>query len=504
MKVKVIAKKMRETSGELLVVPVSKNAGLKSENIKALPAPLQQAAKKVAAKREIKFKFGEAFTLDAPRGIKYDAALFVGTGADKKLTDYNIRVLAAKAVKEAKKLKCAKINFAMPQAKNGANDKSWVYHLAVGAQLSGYDFDKYLNAKKRKGAFKVNEFNIISGGVKNAGAILRRAAAVADGVTAARDVTNEPGTSLYPQKLAEFARKTARGIENLSVAVWDEKRLLKEKMRLLYEVGKGSVHKPRFIIMTYTPPKKGVQKRKVVLVGKGLTFDSGGINLKPSAGGMLDLMKLDKGGGAAIVGAMAAIARLKPAFTVIGLIPSAENANDGGSYLPGDIITGRKGVSVEVNNTDAEGRLILADALAYGCELKPTEVIDTATLTGACMVALGQYTSGLLTESDKMAADLQAASERATEDIWRLPMNERVGEGLKSQNADTKNSGGRFGGAISAALFLKKFTDPSFKWAHLDIAGPAFTTKAYDFFSYGGTGVITETLIEYIAPNKLI
>ncbi|GAB4289390.1 MAG: leucyl aminopeptidase [Myxococcota bacterium] len=503
MKLKVIAKDLRGLKSELAVMPVLQSPKFNVEEFLGAPRKLVERIKMLATKRKIEFESGETILIESPEGIDAGFLLLLGVGKTAECDNYTIRTFAARAIKESNELKASTLSFLSPSNTGEELLRRWIYHLAVGALLSTYRFDKYLSEEKRKKYFVPSEFRIISPLVKEADKLIARASVVAESVFIARDIVNEPGSGMFPEKLAEVARKVAMRIPDLSASVWDEKRILKERMNLLYEVGKGSTHKPRFIILEYKPRRKPTTKRKAVLVGKGLTFDTGGINLKPAQGGMLEMMKMDKGGGAAIIGAMAAIARLKPPFPVIGLVPAAENANDGGAYLPGDIIRGRKGITVEVNNTDAEGRLILADALAYACELKPTEIIDTATLTGACMVALGMFTTGLFTPDDEIAKVLEGAASRAAEHIWRLPLTEKVGEGLKTPSADTKNSGGRFGGAISAALFLKKFVDPTIKWAHLDIAGPAFTEKAYEFFSYGGTGVITETLVEFITPNDI-
>jgi leucyl aminopeptidase len=247
--------------------------------------------------------------------------------------------------------------------------------------------------------------------------------------------------------------------------------------------------------MAYRPKKKA--KHHIGLVGKGVTFDSGGLDIKP-AEGMLD-MKVDMSGAAAVLGTMLTIAKLKPDVAVTGYMPCVENGISAESYHPGDVIKSRKGLTVEIFNTDAEGRLILADALDYAqTRDKPDTIIDLATLTGAVIVALGPYTAGLMSNNDKLAEQLREIGTKAGEDFWRLPLNDELFEALKSPIADMKNAGSRMGGSITGALFLKKFVDERVHWAHLDIAGPATMEKEHPYLAKGGTGFGVRTLVDYI------
>ena len=304
-----------------------------------------------------------------------------------------------------------------------------------------------------------------------------------------------PPNDLTPNELAERAKAMAKK-NDLACKILNVRDLERQKMRLHLGVGQGSRNEPRLIHLTYTPDDKNRSDRVVCLVGKGITFDAGGLSLKTSEG-MMD-MKIDMGGAAAVLGAMEAVALVQPRCVVHGIVGAAENMPDGNAIRPGDIIEGKKGITVEVLNTDAEGRLVLADALAYAQDLKPTDLIDLATLTGACMVALGRLTAAAFTDHEEMAADLNAAWKESGESFWRMPLIPELQEQLKSELADIKNIGERWGGAITAALFLKAFVDEGMRWAHLDIAGPVSSTKDHGHVQKGGTGFAVRTLLSYI------
>jgi leucyl aminopeptidase len=317
---------------------------------------------------------------------------------------------------------------------------------------------------------------------------------VAEAVNFARELVNEPAGSLPPRKLAEAAAKMAKE-RGLKCEVLDEKQIEKMGMEGLRAVSRGSEEPPRFIHLTYAP--KGA-KRKVVLAGKGITFDSGGLDLKP-ADGMLR-MKYDMAGAAAVLGTALGLSLLKPKVEVHALVPTTENMPGSRAYKPGDVVKPLNGKTVEIGNTDAEGRVVLADALGYARDLKPDEMIDVATLTGACVIAVGNLAAGLFTEDEAMARGLQTAAARAGEYLWRLPLYEEYKELIKGDIADLKNVGPREGGAITAALFLKEFAQHP-KWAHLDIAGAAFTEKDLPYSPKGGTGFAVRTLLEYLSPS---
>ncbi len=307
---------------------------------------------------------------------------------------------------------------------------------------------------------------------------LVRGAAIGAGVALARELANRPGNHCTPTLFAHEARKMAKA-QGLKIEVLDKKQIEALGMGSFLAVSQGSDEPPRFIVMHYHGAAKS--EPPLVLVGKGVTFDSGGISLKP--GGEMDEMKFDMGGAASVVGTLRAVAELKPKLNLIGVIAACENMPSGRALKPGDVITSLSGQTIEVLNTDAEGRLILCDALTYVERFKPAAVVDIATLTGACVVALGGVRSGLFSTDDSLAAELQAAGDAALDTCWRMPTDDEYDEGLKSNFADVANIAGRAGGAITAAMFLKRFTD-KLRWAHLDIAGTAWKSGA----AKGATG----------------
>jgi leucyl aminopeptidase len=326
---------------------------------------------------------------------------------------------------------------------------------------------------------------------KEANALIRglqRGRAVGSGVLVARECANRPGNFATPSHLASEAKKIGKEF-GMKVEVFDRKDIEKIGMGSFLAVAQGSDEPPRFIVMRYEGA--AATKAPIVLVGKGITFDSGGISLKPGA--EMDEMKFDMGGAASVLGTMRAIGELKPKVNVIGLIASCENMPSGRAVKPGDVVKSLSGQTIEILNTDAEGRLILCDALTYAERFKPAAVIDIATLTGACVVALGHHHSGLFTADDKLAEQLLAASRSALDPIWRMPLDDEYDEGLKSNFADMANIGGRAGGAITAAMFLKRFT-AKYPWAHLDIAGTAWKSGA----AKGATGRPVPLLTQFV------
>ena len=321
---------------------------------------------------------------------------------------------------------------------------------------------------------------------------LARAQAIAAGQQLARDLVNAPAADIYPETLASEAAQLAD--DHLSVTVWDEGRIRDEGMAGIIAVGQGSTRPPRFVHMHYRPD--GTPRRTLVLVGKGVTFDSGGLSLKTSSG--MQTMRCDMAGSAAVIGTMRAIRELRPDVEVHGIFGAAENMNDGGSYKLGDVLTMYSGKTVEIHNTDAEGRLVLADCLAYADKLGADAIVDLATLTGACVVALGNDYVGLFTPDDDLAGQLLAAGDAAGEGIWRMPLPEHYKEQLKGEWGTIKNVGSGGGGAITAALFLKEFVDQT-PWAHCDIAGSAFRDKAFRHVAPGASGAMVPTLVRWIA-----
>ena len=318
---------------------------------------------------------------------------------------------------------------------------------------------------------------------------LTQGQAVAEGVTLARECGNRPGNYCTPTYLASEAKRLGKEFKHLKVEVLDRPALQKLGMGSFLSVANGSDEPPKFIILRYEGAAKS--QAPVVLVGKGITFDSGGISIKPGAG--MDEMKFDMGGAASVLGTFRAVAELKPKVNLIGLIPTCENMPSGTATRPGDVVTSMSGQTIEVLNTDAEGRLILCDALTYAERFKPAVVVDIATLTGACVVALGHIHSGLFSADEALAQSLLSAGQQAQDTAWRLPLDEEYGDSLKSNFADLGNVGGREGGAITAAVFLSKFTK-AYRWAHLDIAGSAWKSGG----AKGGTGRPVGLLTQFV------
>ncbi len=365
--------------------------------------------------------------------------------------------------------------------------------VGEGAGLGAYRFTKYFTGERRPKTELAKVEVLAATGKPSAEA--KRALAlgleIAGAVGVARDAINEPPNVLVPETLARIARGLAKA-HQLKIKVLDKKGIAAAGMNLLYAVGQGSANDARFIHLTYSPRKK---RKKVVFVGKGLTFDSGGLCIKP-APGMGD-MKSDMSGSAAVLGLMDAVARLKPEVEVHGIVGAAENMPDAAAYRPADVFTSLDGKTVEIVNTDAEGRLVLADCLAYAARLKPDLIVDAATLTGAALVALGKTTSAFYATNDELAGWLSSAAREAGESFWRMPLLDELAEQLKSDIADLKHTADRYGGSITAALFLREFVG-KVPWMHCDIAGPVLADRASGISPKGGTGHSVLTFVKLV------
>lgn len=362
---------------------------------------------------------------------------------------------------------------------------------AEGIVRGAYRYDRYLTGdRKPKGGVKSAVVVARRSGKKLTHAV-REGQVVGEAVNLARDLVNGPPNDITATAIANEARRAARAA-GAQCKVWNKKQIRELGMHLLLAVNRGSKEEPRFIHMSYKP--RGAKKR-VVFVGKGLTFDAGGLCLKPPKG-MLD-MKCDMSGAATTIGVVVAAARLELPIEVHGIIGSTDNMTGSDAYRPGDVFPSYDGKTVEIINTDAEGRLVLADALAYSRELSPDYLIDHATLTGACMVALGKWTAGLFSNDDELGELYGEAAGEAGESFWRMPLHEDLRETLKSDIADIKHTGDAHGGAITAALFLQEFVGKT-KWAHCDIAGPAFLDAPHGVHPKGGTGFGVSTGVSFL------
>ena len=387
----------------------------------------------------------------------------------------------------------------------GATPRDLAQALAESAILAAYHWDrKTVPPEKEPGDTHEREkatldaLTVVEKDGRKRAAItkgLDRGERLARAVVYTRDLGNEPPNDMTPARLADEAKKLGKE-HKLGVRVYSRAELERMGMGGILAVGQGSKNEPRLIVMRYNGGR--AKDRPVAVVGKAITFDTGGISIKPSAS--MEEMKFDKMGGCAVFGIMKAAALLKLKVNLIGVVPSAENMPSGDAYRPGDILRSYSGKTIEIINTDAEGRLILADALAWACEQEPREVIDLATLTGACVVALGHTASGAFGDPD-MVARLEEVGASTGDRAWHLPLYDDFGDDMKSQVADIKNSGGRWGGASTAAAFLKFFVHENVPWAHLDIAGTAWVTKSRDYRPVGATGSGVRLVTEYLASR---
>ena len=403
----------------------------------------------------------------------------VGTG-DRSVGD--LRLAAGRAGSEAR----AKGDATVAVALGDLDADQWVA-VVEGLHEGVYRFDKYKAEDSRKAA--PEQIHVL-GAVDDA--LSDRARGVALGRALARDLVNEPADAIYPETLAAVAASLAS--DCIEVDVWDFERIQAAGMGGIEAVGKGSPRQPRLVHLIYRP--SGEARRKVGLVGKGVTYDAGGLNIKSGAG--LQTMRCDMAGAAAVIGVFRALQEIQPDVEVHGIVGAVENMLGGGCYKLGDVLQISNGKTVEVHNTDAEGRLVLADCLSYASCLGLDAMVDIATLTGACIVALGERYTGLFTSDDDLAGALKSAAADAGEDIWSLPLEERYKSKLKAEWADIKNVGGRAAGSITAALFLSHFVENT-TWAHLDIAGPAFSDKPVDHLASGGLGAMVPTLTRWVS-----
>jgi leucyl aminopeptidase len=439
---------------------------------------------------DFKGKVNETLVVYTTSRGRTSRLVLVGLGERKNVSTERYRRAAAAAAKRAQSLRAKTLTLLLPRNVRSLDQS--VFALAEGALLSLYKYDKYIS-RKEDNASTIESISILAEGTSNLRAgntAVEKARIVCEATSLARDLGNAPGNELYPQTLADAAQKSARGA-GYSITVLDEQEIDALGMGGVLGVSRGSAHSPRFIILEYGP----ANKRPVVLVGKGVTFDSGGISIKPSAG--MAEMKMDMSGAAAVIGTFEAVARLKLSVHIVGLIPAVENLPSGNAIRPGDILRHHNGKTSEVDNTDAEGRLILADALAYAAKFKPQAVIDLATLTGAVVVALGHHATGMMGNDPELMKKLKRAGDSTYERVWELPLFEEYEKQIKSDIADVKNTGGRWGGAITAGLFLKKFIG-NYKWIHLDIAGTAILEENSDYAFKGASGVGVRLLTELL------
>lgn len=485
---------------DVLVLPVFDNdLGGKKSTAQALlraDKKLKGLLLKSAAQEGFKGKAEQTFVFQAHGRLPAGRVILVGLGARARFTPETLRLAAGRAVKAASKVKAKTAVVQLPVVREL---EASLRAVVEGFGLGAYRYDRWRTQHKDNGASKTDKVQLVlPDGVKKEKAHDETIALAKEVVTAtnwARDLVNEPAGTMTPALLADEAKKMAKEV-GLNIAIGDRKKIEELKMGMFLGVARGSVEEPRLVHLSWVPKDAEAAKQPpVCIVGKAITFDSGGLSLKPSDA-MMD-MKTDMAGSAAMLGAMRVIAHLRPPFPVHGFFGACENMPSGHAYRLGDVLTSRIGKTVEITNTDAEGRLVLGDMLAWANEQKPAALIDLATLTGACIIALGNYITGAFGEDDQLMFEVLESGRAAGEELWRLPVTELQKDALKSEIADMKNAGERAAGATNAALFLKEFVGDT-PWVHLDIAGPSQSPKERGYLSKGATGVGVRTLTEMI------
>jgi len=482
-------------ASDLLVLPVFLDAFAKASNntsLSPLPAALQKSLRPLLLQEKFSGKAEQSFLLHMPQGLPQPRLLLLGMGEAKLFQNNKLRHLLGQLVHMAPKLNAPTLSILWPEAFCLA-DK--MQAAAEGAVLGTYCFDKWKSQKEPSCALKSLQFvcKPKASSLRALQSAVRLGQCIAHAQNWSRALTNEPAHSMTPTALAKAAKTMARK-HGLKARVFGRSELERMRMGMFLAVAQGSALEPQLIELRYEPKVPAHKKRKPLYwVGKAVTFDSGGLSLK-SHDGMMGMHK-DMAGAAAIMGAMQVVATLRPPFPVVALLGACENMPSHKAFRPSDILTSRMGKTVEVSNTDAEGRLIVGDLLCMAAENKPQAIVDLATLTGACMVALGKFTAGLFCNNETLAAQVERAAKQAGEPLWRLPLCELLREGLKSDVADLKNtSDSYYGGAINGALFLREFVKET-PWAHLDIAGPSRSPHASWGMHKGATGFGMRSLV---------
>ncbi|MCH2169998.1 leucyl aminopeptidase [Myxococcota bacterium] len=503
MKVTVDSRNPVDANADLLAILLaeqSKSRRRVPPRLAAIDRALGGAITRVMDSGDFRGKRDQTCTLYPPKStsLKATRILLIGLGDAEGIEPETLRAAAGRAIQQASSRSARRVALLVPLIRKSSADQIG-QTLAEGAVLAAYRFDRY-QTQNRDSQPAVQSLSIKierSEDLRDARAGAARGLVLAESQNLARDLSNEPGNALPPLELARRAVKMAKEV-GLKAKVMRVPELRRRKMGAILAVGEGSVNPPCLIVLEHVPSKRGSKRTQkspsICWVGKGITFDSGGISIKPSAA--MDEMKHDMSGAAAVVGAMRACALLDVPRHVVGIIAAAENMPSGTAYRPGDVVTSLSGKTIEVLNTDAEGRVVLADALHYArTEYDPVAMVDLATLTGACVVALGKWATGLFTNDDELSNRIQLAAAETGERVWPMPLFDEHRKAVKSQIADVKNTGGRDAGASTAAAFLANFVGKT-PWVHLDIAGTGWTNKGGPYQRSGGTGVGVRLLLE--------
>jgi leucyl aminopeptidase len=454
--------------------------------------------KKVTANSRFEAKKKQILTILAPEGLQYEQLILVGLGKGKELDAISYEEVGGVIVGELNRLGANQAGILCHEVRGcKLNEQEAALHLATGIKLKSYRFDKYKTKQTQKDKASLEQVTIAVNETREVISAFEVQEKVLEGTYLTRDLVNEPGNVLEPESYAKIIEEKLTPL-GVKVQVLGEKELSKLGCGALLGVGQGSVKESKMVVMEWSGGKK--KDQPIAFIGKGVTFDTGGISIKPSGG--MEEMKMDMGGSGAVVGLMQALASRKAKSNVIGVVGLVENMPDGNAQRPGDVVTSLSGQTVEVLNTDAEGRLVLADCLWY-CQdkYKPQFMINLATLTGAIMVSLGETTGGLFSNNDKLSERILEASEATGEKMWRMPMGPEYDKLLDSDIADMQNiSSSRWGGSITAAQFLQRFVN-DVPWAHLDIAGVATASKPFDICPKGATGFGVRLLNEMVAKH---
>ena len=455
--------------------------------ISAADKAVQMAAADLISAGDISAKMFETTWLHTPAGLKAKRLLVIGGGKAAKFSTSDLRKLAGAAVRALKTRNLHSLAFVVPDS---LSDESALKAVVEGAMVGDFDPDTYKSDRKD---LRIESLAVVSSGDQSAlQRALNEASIVAESQNFTRELVNEPSNRMTPTVLAQRAQAMCKET-GLKCEAYGADKIKELKMGAFWGVAQGSDEPPALIVMRYEPA--GAPEEPVLgLVGKGITFDTGGISIKPADG--MEKMKYDMAGGATMIGAMRAIALLKPKVKVIGIVCATENMPSGKAQKPGDIQTAMSGKTIEIINTDAEGRLVLADGLAYARQLGCTHLIDAATLTGAVVVALGYANAGVFASDDDFYNRFKAAMDSAGEKMWRLPLGDEYLDAMRSSIADLQNTGGRWGGASTAAAFLKEFAEDT-PWIHLDIAGTAWMEDNKPWIAKGPSGIAVRSLVEF-------
>jgi len=468
------------------------------EKITGFPRDLILDIKKAIARENFKGGSGEILILSTLGKIAAYKLIITGLGRKSDFDRGELARIIAESVSKSKESKAVKAGFVISDEWNGKYSfKNTIQTIVEAIYLADYRFLKYKSETERKKSRNLEEvfLSVSNSQISQAEEGINLGTIMSKATIYSRDLINEPPQITTPTYLADEAVKLGKKSGGaIKVSVLGKAEIEKLGMNAFLGVARGSDEEAKFIILKY---RNGRANKKIALVGKGITFDTGGLSLKSAQ--YMETMKLDMSGAAAVLGVFSALSEFKPSAEVIGLIPACENMPSGRALKPGDILTAMNGKTIEVLNTDAEGRLTLADALSYALiKEKPDIIIDLATLTGACMVALGEEVAGMFGNDEKLLAQIEKVSKETGENLWRLPLEKRYSELIKSKIADVKNiSASKYGGAITAALFLQKFVDKT-PWVHLDIAGPAFMEKDTPLIPAGGAGFGVRLILHYI------